>query len=112
MRTLALIGTASLVLAASAAGGSEVRAKAKLTLLPATQLTLRGSKFVPRERVRVSVVSERSLAKWVTANGSGVFVVRFDAAYDRCSGLVATATGARGSRAGLKMPQLGCPPTL
>jgi hypothetical protein len=112
MRTLAVIGAVSLVLAASAAGGSEARGKPTLKLVSGTALTLRGAHFATRERVRVTVTTDRRLTKRVTASGSGAFVVRFDLVYDRCSGLFALATGTEGSRATLKMPQLGCPPSL
>jgi hypothetical protein len=111
---IALVITAALSLAllGSAAGGGESREKATLKLSKGIPLTLRGAHFLANERVRVTVSSEFTRTKRVTANDSGVFVVSFQTAYDRCSGLLAVAVGARGSRAGLKMPQLGCPPRL
>jgi hypothetical protein len=110
MRALAVIGAASLVLAASAAGGSDTRAKPTLKLTRGMPLTLRGAHFAPKERVRVTVSSELKRTKLVRASGSGGFGVTFQDAYDRCDGLFALATGARGSRATLKLPPLGCPP--
>ncbi len=60
-------------------------------------------------------VSDRNATRIrkVTASGRGSFTVTFAAgAYDRCAALVARATGARGSRALLKLPQPLCPPPL
>lgn len=106
----------ALALLGLAAGGrerSEARGAATLKLARGAPLTLRGERFVPGEHVRVTVKSERTAAKRVTASSSGVFVVRFrGVAYDRCHGLVAVAVGSRGSRATLKRPELLCPPRL
>jgi hypothetical protein len=108
---IALLTTAVLCLAllGSAASGSESRKKATLKLTSGMPLTLRGANFRPHERVRITVSSELRRTKQVTANGSGIFLVRFQDAYDRCTGLLAVAVGASGSRAMLKMPILGCP---
>lgn len=108
----AVIVALSLVLLGSAAGASESRSKATLKLSRGVPLTLRGAHFLPNERVRVTVSSELKRTKLVSASGSGGFVVSFQDAFDRCNGLLALAAGARGSRAMLKMPQLGCPPGL
>jgi hypothetical protein len=108
---IALVITAAFCLAllGSAAGEGESRSRATLKLSKGMPLTLRGAHFLPSERVRVTVSGELRRTKHVAANGSGVFLVSFQTAYDRCSGLLALAVGARGSRAMLKMPQLGCP---
>jgi hypothetical protein len=99
----------ALALLGSTAIGSESRKKATLRLSAAAPLTLRGANFLPSERVRVTVSSELRRSKQVTASPAGVFVVRFPGVYDRCSGLFALAVGARGSRAGLKLPLPACP---
>lgn len=109
---LVVMVLSSLALSGSAVGGGESRDKATLKLARGVPLTLRGAHFLPNERVRVTVSSKLKRTKPVTASDSGAFVVRFQDAYDRCSGLLAIAAGTRGSRATLKMPQLGCPPTL
>jgi hypothetical protein len=105
--SLALFGTA-------AAGGSATSsAKATLKLERGAPLTLRGSRFVPAERVVVSVRGGKRQTKRVTANGRGGFVVSFPRlSYDRCDPLFALAVGSRGSRASLKMPPRLCPPSL
>jgi hypothetical protein len=99
---LALLGSA-------AAPGGESRQRATLKLSAGIPLTLRGTHFRPNERVRVTLAGELRRTKRVTAGRAGGFVVRFEAAYDRCSGAIASAVGARGSRATLKLPPLGCP---
>lgn len=101
------LGLAGAVLGSAAIDG-ESRQKATLKLSGAP-LTLRGAHFRPNERVRVTVTSMLRRTRQVTASPAGVFVVRFAGAQDRCSGLVALAVGARGSRAALKLPPLGCP---
>lgn len=105
--SLALVGTA-------ASGANETSAgKATLKLQGGTPLTLRGARFVPGERVVVSVRSGQRQTKRVTATNRGGFVVSFPRiSYDRCDPLFALAVGSRGSRAGLKMPPRACPPGL
>lgn len=116
MRTVLVIGLAlSLALFGSAAGGGGVSSgKATLKLVRDAPLTLRGARFVPGERVRVTAVGEQRQTKRVIANRRGLFVVGFpNVDYDRCNGgLVAFAVGSQGNRAGLKQPQLLCPPRL
>jgi hypothetical protein len=109
---LVVIVALSLGLLGSAAGEGESRSKATLKLSRGMPLTLRGTHFLPNERVRVTVSSEMKRTKRVVANAAGAFVVSFQTAYDRCDGLLALAVGTGGSRAMLKMPQLGCPPSL
>ncbi len=106
---LVVIIVLGLAVLGSAAIGGESRQKATLKLSSGAPMTLRGAHFRPNERVRVTVTSMLRRTRQVTASPSGTFVVRFAGAHDRCSGLVALAVGARGSRAGLKLPPLGCP---
>ena len=103
-----VLGLALALLGSTAIGG-ESKKKATLRLSASAPLTLRGANFLPSERVRVTVTSELRRSKQVTASRSGVFVVRFNGVYDRCNGLIAVAVGARGSKAGLKLPQPACP---
>jgi hypothetical protein len=116
MRTAIVIAlTLSLALFGAAAGGANEPSsgKATLKLQGGAPLTLHGAGFVRAERVVVSVTSDRRQSKRVTANVRGGFVVSFPAIlYDRCDPLFALAVGARGSRAGLKVPPRGCPPGL
>jgi hypothetical protein len=98
-----------LALLASAANGGESRKKASLTLAGEAPLALRGANFLPGERVRVTLSAERRLTRQVTAGPAGGFVLRIPSAYDRCTATIVLAVGARGSRAGLKLPPLACP---
>jgi hypothetical protein len=102
----------SLAVFGSAASGGESGGKPALKLVRGAPLTLRGTRFVSGERVRVSASSGRTSTRRVNANGSGLFVVRFPFGYDRCNGLLVTAVGSDGSRATLKRPELLCPPRL
>lgn len=76
-------------------------------------LLLRGMRFVGDERVRVTVSSRGVRAvRRVKAGDAGRFTLRFPGVFvDRCSGLLALALGSEGSRASLKLAQLGCPPS-
>jgi hypothetical protein len=110
MRIFLVVALAlGLALLGSAANGGESRQKATLKLSGGAPLTLRGAHFLANERVRVTVSGKVTRTKQVTASRTGVFVVRFQTAYDRCSTTIALAVGARGSRAGLKLPPLACP---
>jgi hypothetical protein len=102
---LALLGSA-------ATGAGEARGKATLKLTKGAPLTIRGSHFVPRERVRLRVTSGDQATRRVTANGTGGFVAQFQLDFDRCNGLLVRAIGSEGSDAALKSPELMCPPRL
>jgi hypothetical protein len=88
--------------------------KPTLRLVTTAPVTLQGSGFRTGERVRVTVATDtakRIAATRTTSTGS--FAVRIAAPlpYDPCtSSLVATAVGARGDSATLKLPQRACPP--
>ena len=83
-----------------------------LTLTSGAPLRVAGSSFLAGERVRVSAIRTRKASKVVTANSSGRFTVTLNMGYDRCNGLLVTATGSLGSRVTLKRPELMCPPRL
>jgi hypothetical protein len=111
-RTLVLLVTAALALAASAtAPGSPTRATLRLS--DAQPVTLTGLRFHPREHVRVTVTAESGRrSRVVLANRRGALVATFAGlSTDRCSGLSALAVGGRGSRAAFKLVPLGCPPS-
>jgi hypothetical protein len=82
-----------------------------LRLVRAAPLTVKGSNFLSRERVRVAAANH---IRTVRASTSGAFVVKFnDVTYDRCAqGVVIAATGSRGSVAKLKLQPLECAPGL
>lgn len=93
----------SLALAAGSALASaekDVRAP-RPTLLPTSlqPLKLRGTRFVPRESVRVTVNgSGGTTSAKVSVRADGSFVVAFPG-FDLCNGVAASARGDRGSRA-------------
>lgn len=90
----------SLALAALASAEKDVRAP-RPTLLPTSlqPLKLRGTRFVPRESVRVTVNgSGGTTSAKVSVRADGSFVVAFPG-FDLCNGVAASARGDRGSRA-------------
>jgi hypothetical protein len=112
MKTLVIALALSFALLGSSASGAQNRGKATLKLTRGAPLTVRGTQFVPAERVRVAVVGE-GLQRRVTASGRGAFLVSFtNISYDRCDGLIVIAVGSDGSRAVLKRPEVFCPPRL
>jgi hypothetical protein len=114
--TAALIALIALALALGVAGSADgtrprLDRDAKLALVTVNPLTLRGSRFLAAERIRLTVVAGGNrYVRHTTASSGGSFVQRFPAVMrDRCSRLLAVAVGARGSRAAIKPFQLGCP---
>jgi hypothetical protein len=111
---IALAASTVGLLSAAATGAGDTTRKATLKLTRSAPLTVRGTRFVPRERVRVSVSGAGQATRRVTASGGGAFVVQFATfSFHRCNaGLVVVAVGSEGSRAGLKLPEMLCPPPL
>ena len=74
---------------------------------------MRGSHFVPGERVKVTLrAGTATRVRTIRVASGGGFTVDFGTLEDRdrCSGSVAvTATGARGDRAFYKLPSMACP---
>jgi hypothetical protein len=87
---------------------------AKLTLVTMKPLTLRGTRFLAAEKVRLTVVAGGDrFVRRTTANSAGSFTQRFSAVMDdRCNRLLAVAIGSRGSRAAIKPFQPACPVPL
>ncbi len=67
-------------------------------------LRVKGTGFVPGERVHVELVGRES--RIVTASSSGSFRVSFPS--DRCESVAVTATGSKGSRASFNLSQALC----
>jgi hypothetical protein len=93
--------------AASAATGSQTKARATVSVTGSDPLTVTGAGFAPRERVTVRVaVSGDAASKVLRATRKGRFVAQFpgvSAAAEGCTSNVVTvtATGAR-SRASMR----------
>jgi hypothetical protein len=101
-------------LAATAASGAVP--KAKVRFLSMQPVTVRGSGFFARERVRLTLTAaDTKRIRVVRTSARGAFTATFGLpdGYDRCKdGLRVTAAGARGDRAAAKLPQPQCPPAF
>ena len=101
LAALAIVLTLSLPTGAPARPDAAARVSA-LRFVSLAPVRVRGSGFVPREDVRVTlVVGRRSIVRTARADGSGVFTVSFGlVALDPCRGAaVARVVGSHGSRA-------------
>jgi hypothetical protein len=89
----------------SLAGGAS---RAKVRIVTAAPLVVRGSGFKAHEHVRVT--ASPGGVRRVVARANGTFRAAFPGAVDRCLGLSIRAVGTRGDDATLKLPQVACPP--
>jgi hypothetical protein len=98
---------------AGVADGSRSRPDrgAKLAVVTMEPLTLRGTRFLAAEKIRLTVVAGGSrFVRRPTAGRGGSFTQSLPAAsLDRCDRLLAVAVGSRGSRAAIKPFQPACP---
>ncbi|MBA2740994.1 MAG: hypothetical protein H0U46_03180 [Actinobacteria bacterium] len=87
--------------------------RAKLAITDRQPLAVRGSGFVPGERVHVTAAAGRNDDVRVVANWDGAFVARFSFAVPRCGRAWVRATGAKGTHARLSLRNvIACvPPT-
>jgi hypothetical protein len=107
LTALVLVALAVAVLAAT--GATAPTAKPRLTMIAAAPVTVRGSQFRAHERVRVVLheAAGATVVHRVRAGGRGRFTTSFGTVtLGRCGGFSVTATGALGSRATLRRPQL------
>jgi hypothetical protein len=101
----ALVFACGFLVITAGAASARTDDQAVLRLVDLAPVTFRGSDFVARETVRVTVTRQNNtFAKTVRANAQGAFRVTFGLiAIDVCRGYVrAIATGDRGSRAAFK----------
>ena len=90
-----------------------VAGHAKLRFLSMAPLKVKGTGFVPGERIVVGAKGTAGVSRKRTfAGGTGSWVLSLSRPADRCNAVVVTAVGSRGSRASLKQPQPLCPPPL
>jgi hypothetical protein len=111
MRTIRLAAVAATIaLASTAAAGA---AAPSLRFLDLTPAKVRGTSFMPREKVKLTLrAGTDRRTRTVRATAAGSFTADFGRLRerDRCSGLLAvTAVGARGDRASYKLPSTACP---
>ena len=114
MRGLGLAAIVGALVWVSAALPASSRPQAQLRLIDAKPLTVQGTHFRARERVRVTVSSADATSKTMRVSRRGAFVMTFpNFAISRCDGLTAAAVGRSGDRASLKVLQpQDCPPSL
>ncbi len=114
LRAVIALLCAGLCLGSSVASATTKRPALKI--VRSTPLTIHGTGFHPRERVRVTVVTSRAAVRITRTTATGTFTARFTEealSSDRCAnGLIVTARGAVGDTARLKLPQPECPPSL
>lgn len=111
IRTLTVCLVATVSLAAAPAPGA-VGQKPRVVVLDEAPFTVRGLNFRAAERVRVVVrVDGTAYSRRVTTTERGRFTVRFGTIeVGACTGYVVSATGNKGSRAGLKfVPECPAP---
>jgi hypothetical protein len=82
---------------------------ARLAPSSVVPLTVKGTGFHARERVRVRVTPSTgdAITRRVRATGRGSFVLSF-AGIDACGGVEGVATGTRGSHASFQFSSLAC----
>lgn len=68
------------------------RAAPRLVLVSRAPITIAGHNFTPRARVRVRLVSARTVSRTPVASRAGAFTVTFGTVLDRCSGWSVTAS--------------------
>jgi len=109
----ALVAVSLVVVAVVLGSGSSADTKAsagRARLIPISQdpLRVKGTRFQPRERVKLTVVGT-AVRRRATASSRGSFVVAFPG-LDTCNGVTVKATGSRGSRAAFNLSQgIVCP---
>lgn len=107
----AVVGAVFLLAAGSSA--ASLRPKPTIRFTSLIPVTVRGTHFIPHERVRVMLSAGTDERTRVARTGvRGRFVVDFGtlATEDRCSGSISLlAVGARGDRASFRLPTLNCP---
>lgn len=108
---LALAGAAVAAVVASDSGSPKQKQAqdARVRLLPVGQKPLRvkGTGFVPGERVRLTLGGGTGLGRTVRAGSDGSFTAVFRNV-DACDSVTAEARGSKGSRASFNFSQLTC----
>jgi hypothetical protein len=104
-----LVAATGVAAVASPPGTNAGGQKAVLAVLGDSPLTVRGSRFVPGERVKVTVYPA-ARRKTAVAGRRGGFTVQFAAVHDPCRAYRVVAVGARGSRAAVREVPPPCVP--
>ena len=94
----------ALIIALVAVPGGVARSKPAIHVTRVIPITVKGTGFASRERVKVIVRIPATYRKTVTATGLGRFTATFRIASGKCSSIRALATGNKGSRATAYVP--------
>jgi hypothetical protein len=99
---------ALLVMGTIIAAAPAAKRQPRLAIVDESPLVVRGTGFLPRERVTLrAAAGDEQAAKIVRATPTGVFSARFEAIPDAsCSPLTVTAAGARGTTAAARRPRI------
>jgi hypothetical protein len=105
---LAVLGTSAADGAAAPRPAPDT-ARAILTPVAGTPFRVRGSRFRPNERVRVTITptGRTGIVQRVRASRRGTFVLAFRGV-QACRGVHGTARGSRGSRAAFQFSSVRC----
>lgn len=87
---------------------SNAAAQPRLAFGQLFPLTVNGTGFRGRERVRVTLTGARTASLRVTADRRGRFTARFSVRVPTCGSVVVRAVGAAGSRASRELPRPDC----
>jgi hypothetical protein len=89
-------------------GASALAGKARIMPVGMNPLKIKGTGFVPGERVRVTETSGPRVTRMVTAGARGGFVVALPVSVAQRCGANVVAKGDKGSRAGFNLAQFTC----
>ena len=104
----ALVVSATLAITGTDTSSDQAR-RGKLTQIGEQPLRLRGTGFLPGEKVRVSAAARGGKeTRTVIANSSGAFTLSFSADLDTCDGVTISAVGTKGTRTSFQLSQLVC----
>jgi hypothetical protein len=106
---LAVVGTSVASGAVASRTAPEAAARAVLAPVAGTPFRVRGSRFRPSERVRVTVTpaGRAGIVRRIRASRRGTFVLAFRG-LQACRGVHGTARGSRGSRAAFQFSSVRC----
>jgi hypothetical protein len=111
LASVAVVAVATSGYAASAAesGDAQYRAKARLSIVDLTPLTVRGSSFKARERVTVTLDGGKRGVQRVQATRRGGFTASFSVGpVIGCQTVTIRAVGSMGSRVFKQIPRPDC----
>ncbi len=92
-------------------GAAATSAKARLALVRRAPLTIRGTSFASRERVKLILASKKRITKLFYATAGGSFVIRFPGVrVDRCDGVRRVRDRSAWEPSTLGLPNVFCPP--